>query len=109
MKAGKSSLLNALIFDGDPVLPKAATPMTAALTELSYGDSFSAEVSFFSDDDRKKIKAAYEEYKEKLARFTEKIQEARKKNPRGEGKSLPGNRKKKRMKKGRRKDRQNTK
>ena len=30
VKAGKSSLLNALIFDGKNILPKAATPMTAA-------------------------------------------------------------------------------
>ena len=29
VKAGKSSLLNALIFDGHAILPRAATPMTA--------------------------------------------------------------------------------
>ncbi|GAA7698111.1 hypothetical protein BTM156_10970 [Helicobacter pylori] len=34
VKAGKSSLLNALIFEGKDVLPKAATPMTASLTIL---------------------------------------------------------------------------
>ena len=32
VKAGKSSLLNALFFGGKQILPKAATPMTAALT-----------------------------------------------------------------------------
>ena len=32
VKSGKSSLINALIFEGKNVLPKAATPMTAALT-----------------------------------------------------------------------------
>ncbi len=31
VKAGKSSLLNALIFEGKDVLPKAATPMTLVL------------------------------------------------------------------------------
>ena len=36
VKAGKSSLLNALLFKGKTVLPKAATPITAALTILSY-------------------------------------------------------------------------
>ncbi|GAA8094446.1 hypothetical protein HpNP4_20330 [Helicobacter pylori] len=36
VKAGKSSLLNALIFEGKEVLPKAATPMTASLTVLKY-------------------------------------------------------------------------
>ncbi len=35
VKAGKSSLLNALIFEGVEVLPKAATPMTASLTILN--------------------------------------------------------------------------
>ena len=33
VKAGKSSFLNALIFDGEDILPKAPTPMTAALTK----------------------------------------------------------------------------
>ena len=32
VKAGKSSLLNSLFFKGQDILPKAATPMTAALT-----------------------------------------------------------------------------
>ena len=32
VKAGKSSLLNALVFDGEPILPKAATPRLVALT-----------------------------------------------------------------------------
>ena len=36
VKAGKSSLLNALLFSGESILPKAPTPMTAALTILSY-------------------------------------------------------------------------
>ena len=35
VKAGKSSFLNACIFDGKEYLPKAATPMTAALTRFT--------------------------------------------------------------------------
>ena len=35
VKAGKSSFLNACIFDGEDYLPKAATPMTAALTGIT--------------------------------------------------------------------------
>ena len=50
VKAGKSSLINALLFDGKDILPKAATPMTAALTELSYGEALSAEVEFYTKD-----------------------------------------------------------
>ena len=32
VKSGKSSFLNALVFNGESILPQAATPMTAALT-----------------------------------------------------------------------------
>mgnify|MGYP003610489855 CR=1 FL=1 len=56
VKAGKSSLLNALFFEGQNVLPSAATPMTAALTTLSYGDTFAAEVDFYSEQDESLIK-----------------------------------------------------
>ena len=38
VKAGKSSFLNALLFQGKPILPEAATPKTANLTRISYGD-----------------------------------------------------------------------
>ena len=62
VKSGKSSLLNALLFDGESILPKAATPMTAALTTLSHGDTPSAEVEFFTQEDFENIKAQYEEY-----------------------------------------------
>lgn len=63
VKAGKSSLLNALLFEGESVLPKAATPMTAALTIIKYGESFKAEVQFYTTQDWNDMKAAYEEYK----------------------------------------------
>ena len=62
VKSGKSSLLNALIFDGQSILPKAATPMTAALTTLSHGKTPSAEVEFFTQADIENIKAKYDEY-----------------------------------------------
>ncbi len=39
MKAGKSTFLNHLLFGGQPLLPKAATPKTAALTRIRYGDT----------------------------------------------------------------------
>jgi len=74
VKAGKSSLLNALFFNGKNVLPKAATPMTAALTTLTYGDRFAAEVEFFSEEDLQEIRALasrYEQqFKANLARYT---------------------------------------
>ena len=58
VKAGKSSLLNALLFNGENILPKAATPMTAALTIMQYGDSVRAEVDFFSQQDIEEIQSS---------------------------------------------------
>ncbi len=51
VKAGKSSFLNTLLFRGESLLPKAATPMTAALTVIRYGDTPSAKIHYFSADD----------------------------------------------------------
>ena len=51
VKAGKSSFLNALLFDGRPVLPEAATPKTANLTRIGYGDIPLLEVSYYSADE----------------------------------------------------------
>lgn len=66
VKAGKSSLLNALFFNGRSILPKAATPMTAALTTLSYGDEFSACVEFYSQNDLKRIQEQSRIYEQRL-------------------------------------------
>ncbi|MBN1970180.1 MAG: dynamin family protein [Candidatus Delongbacteria bacterium] len=66
VKAGKSSLLNALLFEGENILPKAATPMTAALTTISYGDEFSAKADFFSTRDIEILKHKHEEYDRRL-------------------------------------------
>ncbi len=62
VKAGKSSLLNALIFEGVEVLPKAATPMTASLTVLKYSQNLSAEVEFYSQKDILELKNEHERY-----------------------------------------------
>ena len=62
VKAGKSSLLNALLFDGNDILPKAATPMTAALTIMEYGENVRAEVDFFTQKDIDEIKVKHDAY-----------------------------------------------
>uniref|UniRef100_UPI00165BBBC0 dynamin-like GTPase family protein n=1 Tax=Helicobacter pylori TaxID=210 RepID=UPI00165BBBC0 len=62
VKAGKSSLLNALIFEGVEVLPKAATPMTASLTILKYAQNLSAEVEFYSPKDIAELEDEHERY-----------------------------------------------
>ncbi len=66
VKSGKSSLLNALVFEGQSILPKAATPMTAALTTLSHGDSVQAEVEFFTPADIEDMKAQARDYEKQV-------------------------------------------
>lgn len=61
IKAGKSSFLNALLFPID-VLPKAATPMTAALTRLGYAEKPYAEIEFYSVEDWRGIEQSAREY-----------------------------------------------
>ena len=51
IKRGKSSFLNSLIFNGKNVLPKAATPMTAALTKISYAEKPKALIEFYSKNE----------------------------------------------------------
>ncbi|OYD25730.1 dynamin family protein [Oceanimonas baumannii] len=48
VKAGKSTFLNALLFNGEPVLPEAATPKTANLTRITYGEEPRLEVEYYS-------------------------------------------------------------
>ena len=78
VKAGKSSLLNALFFKGKNILPSAATPMTAALTTLTYGDNFSATVVFYSTQDIENIRIKAEEYKRRVAEKVIEITERKK-------------------------------
>lgn len=51
VKAGKSSFLNACIFAGEDYLPKAATPMTAALTRITYSETPKAIIHFYTKED----------------------------------------------------------
>ncbi len=71
VKAGKSSFLNALIFEGVEVLPKAATPMTASLTILKYAKTLSAEVEFYSPKDILELKNEHERYVREFNRIVE--------------------------------------
>ncbi|GAA8748504.1 dynamin family protein [Helicobacter pylori] len=71
VKAGKSSLLNALIFEGVEVLPKVATPMTASLTILKYAKTLSAEVEFYSPKDILELKNEHERYVREFNRIVE--------------------------------------
>lgn len=62
VKAGKSSFLNALLFRGQDILPQASTPMTAALTKISYGKAPSAKIIFYSEKDWENIENLALEY-----------------------------------------------
>lgn len=75
VKAGKSSLLNALFFDGQSVLPKAATPMTAALTTMTWGEEIGAEVEFYSKKDIRKLEERSKQYEKHLKDEIESLRE----------------------------------
>lgn len=62
VKSGKSSFLNALLFDGESVLPNAATPMTAALTFIQYDSTCHAQVDFFTEDEWKTFQSQSAQY-----------------------------------------------
>ncbi|GAA7661446.1 dynamin family protein [Helicobacter pylori] len=66
VKAGKSSLLNALIFEGKEVLPKAATTETSSLTILKYAQNLSAEAQFYDEKDIEELKRDHERYEKKF-------------------------------------------
>jgi hypothetical protein len=84
VKAGKSSFLNALIFDGEDILPKASTPMTAALTRIIFSERSEAKIVFYKKNDWETIRTMssqydkivenrYKEYLKNLERQEEKL------------------------------------
>ena len=50
MKCGKSTFLNSFVF-GDDVLPAATTPMTAALSVITYGEKERVVAEFYTKDE----------------------------------------------------------
>ncbi|MGO1297145.1 MAG: dynamin family protein [Vibrio sp.] len=56
VKAGKSTFLNALLFNGESILPEAPTPMTASLTLLRHtDDNQSVRFVYYSREDWQQI------------------------------------------------------
>lgn len=74
VKAGKSSFLNSLLFNGEDVLPKASTPMTAGLTIIEYADKNAFEVEYFNEID-------WDIFVRQANEYTEREQEIRTHNP----------------------------
>ena len=48
VKAGKSSFLNTLLFNGEEILPNASTPKTATLTKMEYSEHNIIQVEYYS-------------------------------------------------------------
>ena len=71
VKAGKSSFLNAMLFEGKDILPKAPTPMTAALTRISYSNTPKAKIVFYDMNDWNSIIRMKEKYDEELKKMYE--------------------------------------
>lgn len=71
VKAGKSSLLNMLLFDGQEVLPKAATPMTASLSHIVKCDRDEIEIEYYSREDWDEVVRHADEYQRRMKNPTE--------------------------------------
>ncbi|MCQ2261927.1 MAG: dynamin family protein [Bacteroidales bacterium] len=65
MKCGKSTFLNSFVFEDD-ILPAAATPMTAALSIITYGEQKKIVAEFYDKDE-------WEEQKILAARSLEEV------------------------------------
>lgn len=79
VKAGKSSFLNALVFNGKDFLPKAPTPMTAALTKIGYSEKPHAKVYFYSQEDWSVVLNRNEEYEHSIDQKWKELKEEHKK------------------------------
>lgn len=75
VKAGKSSFLNSLFFNGENVLPRASTPMTAGLTVLEYGEENSFDVEYYNEAEWNTFCAKNREYEEALANFKNELRQ----------------------------------
>lgn len=67
MKCGKSTFLNSFVFE-DTVLPAATTPMTAALSVITYGEQKKVVAEFYTNDE-------WEEQKAQAARSLDDVAE----------------------------------
>lgn len=56
MKCGKSTFLNSFVFE-DTLLPAATTPMTAALSVITYGEQKKVVAEFYTNDEWEEQKA----------------------------------------------------
>ncbi|MCZ6102758.1 dynamin family protein [Campylobacter ureolyticus] len=68
IKAGKSTLLNALIF-GNDILPSDDTPYTAKITEIRYGNDEKLKAIFYTKDEWQELKNEITEIDDKKVNY----------------------------------------
>lgn len=66
VKAGKSSFMNSLFFEGENVLPQASTPMTAGLTAIRYGEKNVFEVEYYNRVEWQALERQAKDYDEQV-------------------------------------------
>lgn len=71
VKAGKSSFLNSLFFNGENVLPRASTPMTAGLTILKYSEENKFEVEYYNTREWQSFEAKAKEHDDIIQYYKE--------------------------------------
>jgi GTPase SAR1 family protein len=73
VNAGKSTFLNTILFDGQEVLPPAATPKTANLTIISYDEKCRVEVEYYEEGDWKNLQNDAQKHEAEIKRYKEQI------------------------------------
>lgn len=86
VKAGKSSFLNTFLFDGEEVLPKAATPKTANLTIIRHDDDCRVEIEFYNQSDWDRLISSADNYRSIKEKYDIWMADSNK-----QGKSIPTN------------------
>lgn len=56
VKAGKSSFLNTLLFQGRNILPNAVTPKTATLTKIEFDEKNRLEINYYTEGEWNSLK-----------------------------------------------------
>ena len=64
VKAGKSSFLNTMLFQGKQILPKASTPKTAVLTKIEYSPDNRLKVTYISPEEWESLKEEAQTFEE---------------------------------------------
>lgn len=86
VKAGKSSFLNTFLFDGEEVLPKAATPKTANLTIIRHDADCRVEIEFYNQSDWDRLISSANEFRSIKEKYDVWMTDSNK-----QGKSIPTN------------------